>query len=47
MNKIILGTAIVATGLALSTGAQAALIVDDFSVDSSFINAPGGETNTT
>lgn len=46
MNKIILGTAIVATGLALSTGAQAALIVDDFSVDSSFINAPGGETNT-
>jgi hypothetical protein len=32
--------------LFLSTGAQAALIVDDFSVDSSFINAPGGETNT-
>jgi len=46
MNKKILGTAIVAAGLALSTGAQAAFVIDDFSVDSSFITAPGGETNT-
>jgi hypothetical protein len=46
MNKKILATAIVAAGLTLSTGAQASFIIDDFSVDSSFINAPGGETNT-
>lgn len=46
MNKNILSMTLVAGSLAFSAGAQAAFVIDDFSVDSSFINAPGGETNT-
>jgi len=46
MNKNILGMALVAGSIAFSAGAQANFLIDNFSVDSTFITAPGGETNT-
>lgn len=47
MNRKILGLALAVSGLTISTGSQAALTIDDFSVDTSspaFIGAPGTQT---
>jgi len=46
MNNKILGMALVAGSMALSTGAQAAFLIDDFSNSSPFTPAPGEITTT-
>jgi hypothetical protein len=45
MNNKILGMVLTGSAMVFSAGAQASFSIDDFSVDSSFINAPGTETN--